>query len=234
MNRNKVLFSTLCILSICFCGSLLRAQAPGLFGKMNKNSKAPKGPTIITSDTMDIKNKENVAIFTGNVEVDDPKMNIKCHKMTIYLEDKKKAETDKTATDKNKTEAVKPLVKETAKDSKAKDAPVKVEKKAAEPKSEMEEAQASKGIREVVCIGDVVVVRKLYDENEKRSGEQKSTSGKAVYNLKQGTIVLTEDPIVYRGISQLKADKIILWVESEEVKAEGKVRIEYRSIDTAE
>ena len=86
-----------------------RACAEGsLFsvGKMgSSHAKGSQQPTVITSDTMDIDIPNNVATLVGNVEVDDVEMNIKCHKMIIYLEDSKEsapAKDDADSPDKGK------------------------------------------------------------------------------------------------------------------------------------
>lgn len=42
-------------------------------------------PTIINSDAMDIDMANDKVTLLGNVDVQDPEMNIKCRKMVIYL-----------------------------------------------------------------------------------------------------------------------------------------------------
>ena len=62
-----------------------------LFGQLQLFSASPskKGksdePTIINSDAMDIDMAKDKITLLGNVNVQDPEMNIKCRKMIIYL-----------------------------------------------------------------------------------------------------------------------------------------------------
>ncbi len=85
---------TLLAAAALFAAALIPAQAyaqASLFsvGKMgSSHAKGSQQPTVITSDTMDIDIANNVATLIGNVDVDDVEMNIKCHKMIIYLENK--------------------------------------------------------------------------------------------------------------------------------------------------
>ena len=63
-----------------------------LFGQLQLFSASPsakKGksdePTIINSDAMDIDMANDKITLLGNVDVQDPEMNIKCRKMIIYM-----------------------------------------------------------------------------------------------------------------------------------------------------
>ncbi len=88
----KFLFAG-CLLAMFMTAGNLFAQS-GLNSIVDLSSKGKKGkntqPTVITSDSMSIDLPKNQAVFTGNVEIDGDQMNIKCHKMTIYLRDKPK------------------------------------------------------------------------------------------------------------------------------------------------
>ena len=50
-----------------------------------KDRKTSEEPTIINSDAMDIDMANDKITLLGNVDVQDPEMNIKCRKMIIYL-----------------------------------------------------------------------------------------------------------------------------------------------------
>jgi lipopolysaccharide export system protein LptA len=56
---------------------------------LKSKRKGARKPTKITSQSLDADMGKNIIIFTGDVFVDDDDMTINCHKMTIYLEDKK-------------------------------------------------------------------------------------------------------------------------------------------------
>jgi lipopolysaccharide transport protein LptA len=63
-------------------------------GSSTDSQKAEKGPTVITSQTMDIDMKSNIITLTGNVFVNDPKATINSDQMIVYIDKKtKKAKT---------------------------------------------------------------------------------------------------------------------------------------------
>jgi len=101
----KTLLAAAALLAVALLPSSASAEG-SLFniGKMNSSTaKGAQQPTVITSDSMDIDIANNVATLIGNVEVDDVEMNIKCHKMIIYLESLKDASTAKASEDSEKS-----------------------------------------------------------------------------------------------------------------------------------
>lgn len=179
-----------------------RAEAISLqdiASKDDKKSDRAGKPTTIVSDSMDIDFQKNIAVFTGNVFVDDPQMTIKCHKMTIYLREKEKTE------DKGK--------------------PVKTEKSAGDSLAGLAPGGSGKDLDKIVCIGNVIIIRKVVDTTEQQRGEQRAEAGQAVYDVTAGTIVLTEDsPKISRGKDDLSGSKITMWLESERMKVESNDR----------
>jgi len=164
------------------------SQGMNLFGGGGKTQKrSGSSSTVITSDSMNIDMANNMAVFTGNVYVDDEQMAIKCQKMVIYLEDKSSG--GKNASFSN--------------------------------------GEGYRDIKKIICTGDVVIIRKVYDASEKAKGEQKAYAGKAEYNVKTGKIVLTENkPSINRGKDRLIAEKIIIYRDNDKVETEGRSRIE--------
>ena len=67
-----------------------QAQFSEMMKNRTKKSRSEKSniPTTVKSDAMDIDIGKNIITLLGNVDVDDPEMNIKCRKMTIFLENK--------------------------------------------------------------------------------------------------------------------------------------------------
>jgi len=61
----------------------------------------------------------------------------------------------------------------------------------------------------------VVIVRNIAKEEEEAKGKQRSFSGKAVYNVKTGEIVLTDEPILVQGINEIHGTQITIWRDSE-------------------
>jgi len=101
-------------------------------------------PTEIYSDFMDIDYPGNLAIFTGNVKINDVMMDVDCHKMTIYLEDRpesaKKTKTANLQSEQALTENVK----------------------------------ATKDVSQIICVGDVVVSRKAASDSDETAYADKA------------------------------------------------------------
>ena len=90
---------TVCVLFSCadlFAQLQLFSASPSA-KKKGKSSE----PTIINSDAMDIDMANDKITLLGNVDVQDPEMNIKCRKMIIYLgkNQKKQEKTGDSARD---------------------------------------------------------------------------------------------------------------------------------------
>jgi lipopolysaccharide export system protein LptA len=186
--------------SFIFVAGNVSAQGLSFFQstKGSEKKRTGKTPTVINADSMDIDIAKNIAVFTGNVKVDDEEMGISCKKMTIYLEDKK-------ADDAANASAVKP----------------------APSKTDDSNPEESKQVSRIICEENVVIIRKSLSETEKGQGEQKATSGHADYDVKTGKIVLTKNnPALRRGGDTLKGDPITIWRDSERVSVEqGEIKM---------
>lgn len=148
-------------------------------------------PTVISSDFMDIDYPGNLAIFTGNVRINDTMMDVDCHKMTIYLEDRPDGA------------------------KKAKPANLKTEQAMAE------NVKATKDVSEIICVGDVVVSRKIASDN----GET-AYADKAVYNLKESKIILSgNNPIIIRGKDSVSGQLVTIWVDQQRMKVDNNSKI---------
>ncbi len=99
------------------CLSLFCADVFGqlqLFSVSNSpNAKKDRNeePTIINSDAMDIDMARDMVTLLGNVDVQDPEMNIKCRKMIIYLGKSEKKETPSTGDEVRDEQSSKEVVK---------------------------------------------------------------------------------------------------------------------------
>jgi lipopolysaccharide transport protein LptA len=78
-------------------------------------------------------------------------------------------------------------------------------------------SESSTKVKEIECIKNVIIIRKLYDEKEKSQGEQKAIAGHAVYDVKTGKITLSDNPSLVRGSDTLRGEVIVYWVDSERV-----------------
>ncbi|GAA0248442.1 Lipopolysaccharide export system protein LptA [Methylorubrum aminovorans] len=133
------------------------AQARETVKETPKEKSAPlgtvgggKGPIKIDADRLDVFDKENKAIFAGNVVAVQGESTIRCSAMTVHYKRDKDKDPNKAAT---KTEA------EAAEDAKAK------------------AAMGGSGIRKVECAGPVTVAQKdqvatgdnaVFDQEAKR------------------------------------------------------------------
>jgi lipopolysaccharide transport protein LptA len=81
--------------------------------------------------------------------------------------------------------------------------------------------ETKKEAKQLIAIGNVIIIKKLDSEDGEDKPEEKATAGKADYDLKTGLIVLTEDPVLFQGPSYIKGDKITLFRNSDRVKVEG-------------
>ena len=192
--KNKISILVLSVLLF----SVQQAYAQSFFSRVTTRTGPHKNePTVITSDSMDFDITKNVAVFTGNVQVDDANMRILCHKMIVQFEGKAKG-INALATGKKESD------KSDKKDKSSTD------------KKDKSEGGGTK-VKEIVCIKNVIIIRKLYDEDDKKEGEQKAVAGHAVYDVKTGKITLTENPALIRGEDTLRGEVITYWVDSERV-----------------
>ena len=167
---------TVCILF--FCADLF-AQLQ-LFSTSSSKKGKNDDPTIINSDAMDIDMANDKVTLLGNVDVQDPEMNIKCRKMIIYL-GKNQNKQQKTG--------------DSARDE-----------------------QAGKEVVKIECTGDVVITRVMGNAPSGQSKEnQQAFAGKAVYQIKEETITLTEDPVLVNGPNRLMGERIILHTKTDRV-----------------
>ena len=193
MKRNIMV---LLLITGFFCMAGLRIDAQSFFSRATSKQGPKKDvPTVITSDSMDFDITKNVAVFTGNVQVDDANMRILCHQMIVRFAgsttDLKNGKSDKKSLgDKKKTGQNGPQVD-----------PVKANTK----------------VKTIECIKNVIIIRKIYDGKEKDGGEQKAIAGHALYDVKSGKITLTDHPALVRGGDTLRGEMIIYWVDSERV-----------------
>ncbi len=79
----------------------------------------------------------------------------------------------------------------------------------------------SKEIETILCVKDVFVVRNLFNAEDKVKGQQRATSERAFYDVKEGSILMTENPVLFRGTESVKGQKITLWKDREDVIVEG-------------
>ena len=99
--REKFLFlvNFFCCFTFFIMPIVLKATETDLMGTIfshdQKESGKQKGPTVITSDTMDMDIKNNLITLIGDVVVDDPANQLKADKMLVYLQNAKGGDSKK-------------------------------------------------------------------------------------------------------------------------------------------
>jgi len=82
---------------------------------------------------------------------------------------------------------------------------------------------SDKEVRSIIATGNVLIIKKQKEDGEENKSWRKVLAGKAVYNAEDGTILLTEDPVIFviNDNSPMKGQKITIWRDSERMKIEG-------------
>lgn len=102
-------------------------------------------------------------------------------------------------------------------DLKKQDDDKKVKKK---EKDESDNALDPTGVSQIICLGKVRIIRKISDAELKKNGPQEAFADKAVYNTVRERITLTgKSPSIRRGSDMISGQKIIIWKNSERLKA---------------
>ncbi len=194
MKIQKTFFRAVLITAAIFCAAELSAQGlPSLFGKERANSRdrSTDIPTTITAMSMDVDMGRNIATLLGDVFVDDQEMTIRCEKMLIFFEEKKKEENagDTGAAKQEKT-------------------------------SDSGDLGGGKKPIRIECYTNVVIqAKQKASEDGKPVKEQKATAEKAVYDLVKDEITLTgsakNPPVIYDGANKVSGTKIIIIINEE-------------------
>ena len=176
--------------------AIKKKEAGSGFGAFG--SGGGKEPIKIDADRLDVFDRENKAIFAGNVVAVQGESTIRCSSMTVHYQRKEKEP-------KGKAEAKAPEAKPDAKasltqppDAKPVEKAVKVEAKP-EPKVEKPEKSSDptdgSAIRQVVCAGPVTVVSK----DQVASGDNAVFDQEAKRIVVTGNVVLSQCQNVTRG-----------------------------------
>ena len=200
---------------IVLCVIMMLSGVVGVYGQFSLfeqgQAKKKRGskPTVITAESMDFDISQNIAVFTGNVQVDDEDMKIFCQQMIIRFE---KMGDGKKNGEKGKGES-----------------PLGKGGKSGSVSLNMDQKSGKTTVKDITCLKDVIIIRKLYDDKEKAKGEQKALADKAHYDVKTGKITLSENPSLTRGSDTLRGDVIYFWRDSERVSVRNNSELKLRS-----
>jgi lipopolysaccharide export system protein LptA len=184
---------------------VIRMEAVEAAQKKSGKSSAgsPPGDVGVTADTMFIDVENNIVTLEGNVKVNESRFNIDCNKLILYM----KEGVAEGLSDRD-------LLKGSA----AENEPRKAELKKDAAKNKKDDNQQA--ISKIVCIGKVVITRKLSKEDLDK-GAQVAKAGKAIYDMNTQQIVLTEDkPSISRGNDVITGKTITLWRETERMQVD--------------
>jgi len=204
MTRNPLLRHGRLLLAagLLLAAAALPAQSFSFFRERTRErGTREEVPTVITSDTLDVDIAKDVAVFTGNVVVEDQEMRISCDKMIIHLV---------SATPPSGTNGAAAGAGTTTSRTEA-------------------AGGGDKRVSRIVCLGNVIIIRKAITAAEQERGEQKALAGKADYDVDSGQIVLTEDPVLTRGSDSLRGERITIWRDSDKMKVEGGSKLELKA-----
>ncbi len=153
----------------------------------------PKKPTEITASKETTFNEQTrIAVFTGDVKVNDPQFNLTADKLTAYLK-KPAPEPDKKTARKNKEAAA------AAAAAGASPIPVKDPKAASPAKADANNGPGS-GLERAVAEGNVIITQDKVDENGQVT-HYIGKGAKADYNATTGDMVLTGWPQIQQGVN---------------------------------
>ena len=93
----------------------------------------------------------------------------------------------------------------------------KSSKKSASTGDAVRDEQSGKEVIRIECTGDVVITRNQVENANGAKENQQAFAGKAVYELKEDSITLTEDPVLVSGPNRLRGERIILHTKTERV-----------------
>ncbi|WP_246102260.1 LptA/OstA family protein [Methylobacterium terricola] len=164
-----------------------KKEAGSGFGAFS--SGGGKEPIKIDADRLDVFDRENKAVFAGNVVAVQGESTIRCSSMTVHYQRKEKEK---------KAEAKAPETKPA--DGKPVEAAVKVEAKP-EPKVEKAAADPTDGsaIRQVVCAGPVTVVSK----------DQVASGDNAVFDRVANRVVLTGNVVLSQCQNVTRGSRLV-------------------------
>jgi lipopolysaccharide export system protein LptA len=170
----------------------------------NKNE-----PVKIESNKLEVRDKEKLAIFTGNVFVQQGDTTMRCPELRVFYEGDAKtpgAGSSKTGAAKSGTGAEQP---------EGNPAPVPVAEKIPVPaksaKASTTETNVQQKIKKLEALGGVIVTSK----------DQKATGDRADFEMKANTVVMTGNVVVTQGQNVMRGDRLIVDLNSSRAHMEA-------------
>jgi len=193
------------VLTACIAGALALPSAAHAQKKQDEGGGMPNAlqgfsrnknePVKIESNKLEVRDKEKLAIFTGNVFVQQGDTTMRSPELRVYYE----------ADAKDKKGA-----KKTA-DPAAGDATPVAATKTAGGKVAATEKDISQKIKKIEAIGGVIVTSK----------DQKATGNRADFMMKENVVILTGNVVVSQGQNVMRGDKLVVELNSSRAHMEA-------------
>jgi lipopolysaccharide export system protein LptA len=168
----------------------------------NKNE-----PVKIESNKLEVRDKEKLAIFSGNVFVQQGDTTMRCPELRVFYEgeDKITASVPKTGSVKNTGETNSSASTIPSPEKTSMPVPSKT------GKSSTTESNVQSRIKKLEALGGVIV----------NSKDQKATGDRADFEMKANIIVMTGNVVVTQGQNVMKGDRLVVDLNSSRAHMEA-------------
>jgi lipopolysaccharide export system protein LptA len=163
-------------------------------------SRNKKEPVKIEANKLEVRDKEKLAIFTGNVFVQQGDTTMRSPELRVYYEG------DASKTEKKKSDG-------TSSTPAAETPTPVVARPAAGGKVAATESNVSQKIKKIEALGGVIVTSK----------EQKATGDRADFEMRQNIVTLTGNVVVSQGQNVMRGDRLIVELASSRAHMEAGV-----------
>ncbi len=208
MKRNQTLHHMLprmlSCLGLAVCLSMLSAggalaqkakdEGGGMPNALQGFSRNKNEPVKIEANKLEVRDKEKLAVFTGNVFVQQGDTTMRSPELRVYYE----ADTKKTAGKKSAEPATTGATPVAA-------------TKTESGKVAATEKDVSQKIKKIEALGGVIVTSK----------EQKATGNRADFMMKENIVILTGNVVVSQGQNVMRGDKLVVELNSSRAHMEA-------------
>jgi len=201
MTRLSTAFSKSLLAGMFFFAGLLAADAQNNPAPDQQGSTMPNAlqgfarnrnePIKIDASRLEVHDKDKLAVFSGNVYVQQGDTNMRCPELKVFYEGEVKGAT--------KNSGATPASGETK-------LPVEAAAKASATENNVQQR-----IKRLEALGGVIVVSK----------DQKATGDRADFDIKSNTVTLLGNVVVTQGPNVMKGDKLIVDLSTSRARMEA-------------
>jgi len=199
----RLLCFSACILALAFSGASAQKakktdEGGGTPNALQGFSRNKNEPVKIESNKLEVRDKEKLAIFTGNVFVQQGDTTMRSPELRVFYEadekDKKGSKKKDAATAKTEPSAT----------------PVAATKTASGNVTTTEK-NVSQKIKKIEALGGVIV----------NSKDQKATGDRADFMMRENIVILTGNVVVSQGQNVMRGDKLIVELNTNKAHMEA-------------